>query len=686
MSTNHHGKQGFTLVEVSVAAALMLIAMAMSMAGLRYAFRGTSQNATQDELDVDVQVAMERLKRDLRMTSLDEIVYWPEGPGPYTALSFPMARDDDGDGSLEFDSEMRLEWDQTRIYHVWPAEPHELRMTTFDPRDPDLTDVQRREQLNLVVEDGHGGEAPNGDNASTFVVFKNLFWWRITSEGATVDGYAPELGLERVSFGSCVLAPGSHTFRFTVVGVNQGSSDYRIGLDSLYVSPSYGQREAEAQLPVTEEAGATAARQYMAAGSWGGNHHLLFPATDTDQYFVLTMDSDRWEETNFDSFGQVLDNTVARFDETLNPYDFVVGLEGMGTNWSALLQTGDTNGISSPTDALVGAAVRVPVMGEEMFGGGWIQSDARRCRVMFSAGNSPLGIMNASIAEAASAASNGMDAVAGSVVELTFAGHDFVGILGDGDVWSDYADLPIEKERSYLVSFLVVPAVGGGTARQWHQIAFTNVPGCYVIPRAANPSKSDMLDPVWSVHPDVQETNMLFGVRHLFGTYAPKGIYESRIFDTHMIAPQFSGIDWHADVPSGAGLSMRVRAGYSNDLSDAAAWSNVTVIASPGPVSPGDKRYVQFMAELTSDSSGLVQPRLKDVTLKWPGPEQVVHVGGTIGRGPDYGIFSVEVDGKKLSSGIDIELEIFKDSRGFAGTRRIVSSLRAEINSRNTGR
>jgi len=124
---------GFSLVELSVSMAITLVALAISMAGMKYAMRGSSQNSVQNELDVDVQLAMERVKYDLRMTSLDQVFFYPEGPGPYSAMSFPMASDSDGDGRLDFDGEVLL-WNRTVIYHVWQEKDGFLAKSQPDGR------------------------------------------------------------------------------------------------------------------------------------------------------------------------------------------------------------------------------------------------------------------------------------------------------------------------------------------------------------------------------------------------------------------------------------------------------------------------------------------------------------------------------------------------------------------------
>jgi len=99
------------------------------------------------------------------------------------------------------------------------------------------------------------------------------------------------------------------------------------------------------------------------------------------------------------------------------------------------------------------------------------------------------------------------------------------------------------------------------------------------------------------------------------------------------------------------------------------------------------KRYAQFQLILNSSSLGQDTPRVRDVTLAWTGEERVVDVGGTFTKGPQYGQFELTVDGQKLQTGIVVDLELYRDVRGFysTGTRRITSSATMEMMPRNTG-
>jgi len=374
MNEGHTNKLGFTLVELGTAASITVIAVTIAMAALVYGLRAAGQSQVQNELDIDVQKSMERLKHGIRLSSLDKMFFYPTGAGPYSAISFPMARDDDGDQVIEVDGDGYIIWDETLVYHVWLSAPHQLRLTTFDPRDDSLTDAQRQVQINSVAVNGTGNLTHNGVNASTRVVFENLFAWTIIPRGSTYDGYASVLSRDmNVILGSCVLDNGSHTFTFTVNGKNPNSTGHQIGIDSLVVSPCYGVREAEAQLPATDYSGAVPVSQYMAGGSWNGNYQLLFPATAAGQYFTLTMENDRWEETNFRATGETHEDTTVSFDQSGSPYDFVTHLRGLVTNWYARQQTGDTNSATASDDLLRDCAVRVLLRGEEMINGNWIE-------------------------------------------------------------------------------------------------------------------------------------------------------------------------------------------------------------------------------------------------------------------------------------------------------------------------
>ena len=240
MITNN--KHGFTLLELMAAITLLVMAMGMVLTGYMFSLKNINQSDVQNELDMEVQLAMERLKKDLRLSSLDAMFYYPSGAGPYEAICFPLAEDSDGDGIMEEDADGNIIWDKTVIYHIRPTTPNQLVTTTFEPRDNSLSAAQRQAQLESVVKYGHGSSTYNSQNASSKVIFENLLDCEINPKEGRFDGYSPVLTRTSSSLGYILLDPGEHKFTIKVIDKNSSSSGYAVGIDQLFVSPSYSPR------------------------------------------------------------------------------------------------------------------------------------------------------------------------------------------------------------------------------------------------------------------------------------------------------------------------------------------------------------------------------------------------------------------------------------------------------------
>jgi type II secretory pathway pseudopilin PulG len=678
---------GFTLVEVCVATALFVTVLSLVSASVIYSMKKSRLTNIQNELDSDAQLTIESLRSSMRLSSLDEMYFYPEGAGPYTAVSFPQASDDDGDGLCEKDETTgKLIWDKTVIYHIWPGSPNELRITTFSPRDNSLTDSERQEQLDAVVAQGTGSGTHNGENASSRALFQNLLEWSISPESA-FDGYSSSLTRDRsASVGYCLMGSGDHEIEFEVTGKNAASSGYKIGLDSLTASSSGGKREAEAQLPVTSQSGATAEAQYMAQGDWGGNYQLYFPATAEEQKFSLTLYNDLWLETNFRGTGHDCDKTKVVFDGTLDPMDFVVKLDGSNVAWEAAMQTGDSEPGSCPlvltNDSY--ATARVLVRGRDMVNGGWLSTGGGKCRITLSAAsstNSLLFISRVRVGECDS--SETASVVAAGAEEVAFPGSiaQVFSIDQGESKTSDWVNLSIDKDKSYLISYQFGCGPGVALPRYWQELNGAT-DGCYYV---EGESASGTLD--WSSL-SYQTTNGVLGVSQIETLYEGEGTYTSPIYDTQMDTPNYNNLTWSSDEPGGASIVMKIRAGTQSDLSDASAWSNLTAsVTSPAMIMADQKRYVQFQATLEASSDFEETPILKDVTIDWPGEEQLVDIGGVFTKGPDYGTFSVKVDGESLRSAVVVRLKIYKEIYGVGGEQKQVSSeAYIELRPRNTGK
>jgi type II secretory pathway pseudopilin PulG len=687
MKSHKQKTAGFTIVEVVIAASLMVVTITIAMSVVVYVLSEAQKANKQTELDIEVQIAMERLKRDLRLSTLDRMFYSPEGQGPYSALSFPLAEDSNGDGILDVDANGALVWSKQVVYHIKTGTPDELRVTTFSNRDNSLTGAERQEQLGYVATNGLGVGTYNGVNASSVTLFANLFDWELAPLDAVFDGYdsAPSRAVKTL-LGSISLTNGTHTLRFEAVDKNDASSGYRIGVDSLFASPSYSLREGEDHLPVSGEAGATASNRYVASGSWSGNHDLDFKAVAISNYVELTFYNDLWKETNFGATGETRDDTEVEFDRSLDPFDVVLRLSGNETNWTVESQTGALTSYSGASNMLSGAAVRVLVRGSEMVSGNWIQTSGAKCSVAFMSGDGMLGIRDAYIAEASSFESNTIDAASSTMTRLRFSGNDSINISANTTEWSDLTDFEIDEAKSYLISYLVRNDPNRGSPTIWDE---THSPfyGTFMIPASSTPLAADTSADTWSTRGDVLSFTNTPAVAAMYVSYVTNGYYTSRIFDTQADAPSYDQITWSSVTPSDSSIDFRVRTAADSLMTNATAWSSITAITSPGSIaSLADERYVQFRASLKADTSTLETPLLKDVTIDWPGQEQFVDIGGTFSMGPDYGIFELTVDGQDIKKGLQVDLEIYDYVRAHGSSNRITSRLVAEVFPRNTGK
>jgi hypothetical protein len=615
---------------------------------------------------------------------MDKIIFYPAGPGPYTAVSFPMTTPNPN-GLLNYGTNGLIQWDKTVIYHVWSGQPNQLRVTTFSPRNNTLSDALRQAELSSVVTVGNGSAVANDGTASERALFSNLVQWNIYPQRAIFDGYSSNtVRAVNYDLGTYILTPGSHQFTFTAIGKNALSSNYTIGLDTLVMSPCGVEREAEAQTVAT----GSATPAYMPNGGWGGNYRLLSSCTATGQYFTLSMENDRWEETNFRGTGAVCDGTTVLFDQTGGTNDFVVQLEGPGYAWQAATQTGDGVGGSSSGDTLRGSAVRVLLRGSEMANGNDIQLDGSMNYVCFmAASNKPLGIVAAYISECSSTGNISVDAAPTNNAQLLFNGTSASKEIPAGSnawAWSS-SKYQVDRDKSYLVSFLVTNVTGHSDAFYWTESNF-GTPGCWILPASQNPTPAMTSQTIWSTL-SPQHPAQLYAVYGLYTTCPTNGTFTSQIVDTHQTAPTYSDVSWSATVPASASVAMRVRTGNQPDLSDASGWTNVVALSTPGTISPGASRFVQFQAQLRPDSTTTNSPKLRNVTVRWAGVTSAVEVGGTFSKGPDHGIWQLTVDGNPLVKGCSMDLTIYQDMATLnGGTRRMTSTVSMEMYPRNTGK
>jgi type II secretory pathway pseudopilin PulG len=691
MKMNMKMSAAFSLIEMMVAMAILMMVLIGTMSGWLFVVYGERQNSIQNKLDLDVRIALENVRRDLRLSSMSKMFYYPSGAGPYDAISFPMAVDNDGDGLIELNASSNIIWDITKVYHRFTnLYPFAFFVTTITNRDNTLTDAQRQAQVDSIATTGDASSTYEAANASRRTLFKNLFTWAVTPDGAVFDGYATEVQrVDSVTLGSVLMASGSHTFKFQLIGKNPSASSYRIGLDTMAVSPSGGQREMERQT-VSAQVGATAVREYHATGSWSENYDLAFPASATSHYVTLSMENDRWEDSVFGGTGADNSRAVLEFDTTLSPMDNVVRLEGMGWTWFPdSWNIYNYSSVWDNTDRLYGDAVRVRLRGGGMTNGAWLGLDGRINYFYIDSGSAgTLHVQELRIAEAADHINNGPNA-ASAGMQLLLSGNS----SRDIPAWS-FATITtpsstpfyIEKEKSYIISMFISNAVGTGNARLYHEKVSADITS-FIVDRTNGATQAMLSQPSWGGYTVDQDTN-LYGVAYGMNLlYAPTGTYQSAVYDTHQTTPAYQDVAWSVDLGFYATMKMKVRSADNEDMSDASAWTNLSWMSSAGAINPGAKRYVQYLAQLISSSSGWETPRLKDVTVRFTGEQKIVDVGGALTRGPNYGIFEMLVDNVKLQRGVTVAMEVYEDMPTSGGsTKRLTSKSTVEVEPRNTGK
>lgn len=682
-------KTGFTLVELSAASTLLVLSLGLAVGGYVHSVRNLHEADVQVDQDIDIQKAVEYLKKDVRLSSLEAMFYYPAGAGPYKALSLPLINADAGSSPLEKNQAGKILWDKTVIYHIRQSKPYELVRTVFQPRDNSLTEAQRQEQLEAVVKRGSGENTYNGQNASSQVIFssKDSIDWDIKPKAGRFDAYAPVVLRDRVSLGYAHLTPGEHEISFKIVGKNEKSRGYKVGLDQLHASASASPREAEALLPAETYRGSEPIDQYMPGGSWTGNRQLAFPASSVGEEFTLVVDNDRWEETNFGGLGYEAENARIEFREDLDQPDYVVQLDGMDKTWEAGEQTG-----SAPSDAPPGLmknwVVRVMQKGADLAdNGNWFKYNGRRCRLQFqAAGTGKFKITNVFIGETASSEFASMDFNPQTRTKVTFSSRVASPVAKPGtSFYSDWVDFKIDKSKNYLVSYRIVNNSSYCHPAFWKDVRDSVAMTCMVV---TNGSGATAKDNTWSDRSGIRPLVMpaIVGLASIEASYPEEGIYTSQIFDTYTEAPQYGNIDWNADVPEGTMLAIKTRTGNRPDLSDASDWKVIPANSYPHFISASYSRFVQFQAILKSSDDGMKTPLLEDVTIDWKGKEQYVNIGGIFTKGPDMGSFEVAVDGEPLLSALMIDLHVSTDVGAVKGRGvKMMSSLQVALAPRNSG-
>ena len=735
-------RRGFTLTEMLIALAITTLAVVVAV-GLWIMFMYKSLRAnTQAELDMDVRNVIERFRTEVRNSARETIVFYPGQREPYEAVSFALASDTDGDGLMDMDvGGTNILWHQTVVYHVWNRSPYQMRRTLFLNRNPNASYADRYNQVAAVVMSGEGeGACLAGESATTSVMFQNLYTGRLWHATSRFDGYAPQPNVaEKITFGSLPLAPGVHKVNFKIVGKNPDSSARRLRLDQVFASVSGWPVEAELCSAEGVSAGPFFTGQGLSSAAYGLN---AATAADGDT-LSLTLRNDMIEECIFIGGGRNvgLSNTVVRFDMTNAPPPFLDGvyvakLDGQyKTAWWGSVQAEMYNNTDAegrdhtPSDyrfrPTTNYAVRIPVFGAYVRADGY----GPVFRMYKSAYNGGLQIYDPAYAVTTNLSSPSIES--GVLLQrLSFwqngvkkpswnsCGAGGVDLRPDGPL------PPVPFGQGFMFSCHMVPspATAGSGGAAWADIrAFdiTASPGkawtCWAVPGTIAETAEIAMQNDWSglgAQPLYRDdgTAILPGLVCMTVNYAEEGAYTSTVFDTRDEKGTTKSVSWEVDTPAGSAFKLYARGGNIRTadgfgIEDAADWQSASESANGGGFAGSNGRYVQFRCVFAAQQArtypaeggagGVVgtgpycrdTPRVRRVCFNWPGEEKYVDVSATVLKGPDCGIFAVDVDGRELVQGVTMEIEIFKDIRTQTGRReRVRSAMMAEVEPRNSGK
>jgi len=658
----------------------------------------------------ELETFAERFKKEISASDANQIFFYPETSLTYEAISFPAAVDDDNDGFIELDTDGIIIWDETIIYHVFvtPEGETQLRRTVFAPRI-DLSKEDRQIQINQVVSNGQAIETtPNFQNAETRFLFTCTASYPaepveliIEPSAREFDAYSLETARSKeISFGNTTLTAGEHYITFQLAGTSHGG--YELGLDSFAFSPSGCHREAE-ECPVHSDSGKTKINEDMVScGSWNANRHLEYQSNQEDDFISLNFYYDEWIETNFHRCSPaktLIDYSNTDGDGgTASNKDYIVRLSGYGETWNVQEQVGA--GVSE--EAL---DIESPVVGRNYRNvisyqitdtdGSAVRFKFKNCSAIYD-----LHLESATLFER----SDGPDGDEGTKKIITFSGNPSVTITKGNSLWSDWINMldinDFKKDEDYLLSIFVSKAnpiglsIWPGSAGAAH---------AYYIESDTNFSE----EADWSA---AGESNAIYALEAIEVSYYASGTLTSQIYDTDLDNPSFSTLSWniaknnygnYAGGGLGADLILKVRSDddknailSDNDWSDELAIDTQSTTSGSADISGvSGGRYVQFQAEFYSQpSSGsydyIKSCVLKNVSIKWPGEStpggtNLVDISGYITTRPDYGRFSVEVDGKPLTKGLELSLTLTKNIFGVGPVSRSVSAV---IQPRNTAR
>ncbi len=662
-----HNKRGFTLSESLLALSLGVMFLASSLSAWYFTTKNWKEESHKSALRFSIEKSMERIKEDIRLSDGNGILFYPTGSSTYTAISIPKATVN-GSGFYTFGS-TSITWNNTIVYHIYN---NRLYRSVFAYNSSAST---RQTQLDAIATAGTHASA-----TTTELYSSDASTLEISPTSPTFDGYNATLTQSGdTSFGTVQLAAGNHTIRFEVTGKNASSSGYRMGIDKVVLTPSGGSQEAEG-LTVSASSGRSQAVEDMSsftsAGLWSGNYQLEYASTAVSDYITFQTYYDQWLECNFEDMTH--SNTeVSGTDPTLT----IMSRENQGLSpvWTSSAQTSaDT---ADNATGMQNKTVRNLVKSANYLGSG------EMVRFKFMASSSGSLVIDSAYFGASAAGSYNFS---GASTQLYFgnatvapAGTDGVGATGttgattitipaEHYVWSNWMNVNTAVGSNYLVSMVIDTSGAQGSESYWDEGAGNH---SYFVD-GSSPTVA------WTgAEGGFTASTAVHAVSEI-ATWTSAGTSTSQIYDTHLASPAYSQMTWNSN---GSGTYLvKARSSSDSQMVGATAWASIAGSAS-SPMSLatiGSGRYVQFQVTMTTASPYSTYPQFDEATLTWPGQTALVEISGQFSKRPNYGTFTVKVDGATIVNALQIDLQAQNTYQGKAQT----VSLSAEVKPRNTGK
>lgn len=671
---------GFSLIESVISLALGLILLTTVLATWHFSTREWKSENAVSQMRYQSNAAIERIRQDARLADSSKILFYPSTATSYTAISLPQASPN-ASGLLTFSSGA-IAWSRTVIYHVYTnGSRQELRRTVYSSFNASTT--ARQAQLDSVAESGSGGAG----STTEVLLSADSVDLELNSSTPVFDGYDSSVSLSELSdFGSVRIGSGTHEIKFLASGKNASSSNYKIGVDAVTVTPSGGTREAE-ELTVSATSGDSLATVDMSAytGAWGGNTQIEYGANAIGDYLTLQFDYDRWLESNFAD----MTHDQSTVTTTGDPYLALATREtqGLAPAWSPDMQA---NGATSEDESVstTDKSIRVVLQG------GIFNRPSTMLRIKFKASSTqPLKIERAYFGPQGGSGAANFDAAPAQLyfdnTPETEGAVDPTGALAPGTAtsitipagkyawtnWFEYATNPASPQN-YLVSFYVDTT---SAMLRWDDSAALPTPvHSYQVDGDHAVDTGD-----WTLLTNFTSSPMIRAVSAV-AAWESTAVATSQIYDTKVAAPSYNQISWDSSTPGGSSVFLKVRSSSSAAMVGAADWSTLSARASsPSSLSSlASNRYVQFQATLQASSPYTAFPSIDNVSIDWPGQTTFVTIGGKFTRGPDYGTFQVLVDDTALVKAMTVSLSAETQYRGQAYTE----SITAEVKAKNTGK